>query len=390
MRRRSFIACGAAFLAAGLRPARAQYVYEGVKMPLVIENNRIYAYFGFPDSAGKIQPLLSNIDTGGGAVMLARKAVDELGLKTQALKDAPPGMLAVDLKSVRAETISFPVAVAATRTAETAAFSPGASSPAFLPGAVLADHIVTFDYTGKALVIDGPPLEDGVPLVVQVSKGHAFPRVELEIDGERMGFLLDTGASFTMLSQSVIDRLHAKHPDWKYIAGAYGPANMIGKGDLASHMLRIPGARWGSFDLGPLDVVSRAPGTFEKWMSPMMSAPIVGSLAGNALRNFSLRLDYRGNLLHGRYASNPWPQEFAMVPLIVHVARDGTYSIAGGAAAGGIAGADIVAIDGYPTSDMSLFRVQDMLRGKPDSVRSIRISQSGKERIVRLPVRDIF
>ena len=390
MRRRSFIACGAAFLAAGVRPARAQYVYEGVKMPLVIENNRIYAYFGFPDSAGTVEPLLAAIDTGGGAVILAHKAVDRLGLPTHALQGAPPGMLAVDLKSVRAESISFPVAVAATSSAETTAFMPGASSPAFLPGAVLADHIVTFDYTAKAISIDGGPLDEGVPLVVQVSKGHAFPRVELEIDGERMGFLLDTGASFTMLSQSVIDRLYAKHPDWKYVAGAYGPANMIGKGDLASHMLRIPDARWGSFDLGPFDVVSRAAGTFETYMSPMMSAPIVGSLAGNVLRNFALRLDYRGNLLHGRYAARPWPQEFTMVPLIVHAEKDGTYTIAGGEASDGIAGAQIVAIDGYPASTMSLFRVQDMLRGEPGSTHTIRIRLSGKERVVRLPVRNVF
>lgn len=390
MRRRGFIACGAAFLAAGLRPARAQYVFQGVKMPLVIENNRIYAYFGFPDSAGKVQPLLTNIDTGGGAVILARKAVDALGLATQPLKGAPSGMLAVDLKSVRADMMSFPVPVAATSAAETAAFMPGASSPAFLPGAVLSDHIITFDYTAKAIAIDGGPLDDGVPLVVQVSKGHEFPRVELEIDGERMGFLLDTGASFTMLSQSVIDRLHAKHPEWKYLAGAYGPANMIGKGDLASHMLRIQNARWGPFDLAPLDVVSRATGTFEKWMSPMMSAPIVGSLAGNVLRNFALRLDYRGNLLHGRYSARPWMQEFTMVPLIVHAEKDGTYTIAGGEAAAGLADATIVSIDGYSTAGMSLFRVQESLRGQPGSAHSIRIRQNGKERVVRLPVRSVF
>lgn len=390
MRRRGFIACGAAFLAGGLRPVRAQDVFEGVKMPLVIENNRIYAYFGFPDSGGKVQPLLSNIDTGGGAVILARKAVDALGLPTHPLQDAPPGMVGVDLKNVRAESMSFPVAMAATSSAETASFVPGGSSPAFLPGAILSDHVVTFDYTAKALTIDGGALDDGVPLIVQVSKGSKFPRVELEIDGERMGFLLDTGASFTMLSQSVIDRLHAKHPEWKYLSGAYGPANMIGKGDLASHMLRIPNARWGPFDLAPLDVVSRASGTFEKWMSPMMTAPIVGSLAGNVLRNFALRLDYRGNLLHARYNVRPWPQEFTLVPLIVHAEKDGTYTIAGGEAAAGLTDATIVSIDGYSTALMSLFRVQDSLRGEPGATHSIRIRQNGKERVVRLPVRSVF
>jgi hypothetical protein len=282
------------------------------------------------------------------------------------------------------------VPIATTTTLQTTGFMTGASAPAFLPGAVLAPHIVTFDYTGKALWIDGPPLEDGMPLIVQISKGHTFPRVEIEIDGERFGFLLDTGAAFSMLSQRVIERLHTKHPDWKYASGAYGPANMIGKGDLASHMLRIPNARWGPFDLAPLDVVSRASGAFEDWMSPMMSGPIVGALAGNALRNFTLRLDYRGGLLHARYTPRLWPQEFTMVPLIIHAEKNGTYSIAGGDAADGIADAQIISIDGYAVSGMSLFQVQDMLRGQLGASHTIRVNAGGKIRMVKLPVRNAF
>ena len=390
MLRRGFIACGAAFVAAGMRSARADDASVGVKMQMVIENNRIYAYFDYPASDGQYRPLLTNIDTGGGAVVLARKASETLGLTAHPVEHAPPGTLAVDLKDVRAESIALPVPFAATTMSQAPGFYPGASSPAFLPGSVLAAHVVTFDYTGRALWIDGPPLEDGMPLVVQISKGHTFPRVELEIDGERFGFLLDTGASFSMLSQSVIERLHDKHPDWKYIAGAYGPANMIGKGDLASHMLRIPAARWGPWDMAPLDVVSRASGTFENWMSSMMSAPIVGALAGNALRNFTLRLDYRGGLLHGRYTARPWPQEFTMVPLIVHAEKDGSYSVAGGDAASGIAGAKILAIDGYGVAGMSMFQVQDMLRGRPGSSHTLRTADGGKSRVVTLPVRSVF
>jgi Aspartyl protease len=388
MRRRSFIACSAAFVAAGMRAARAQQGSEGVKMPMLIENNRIYAYFEFPASDGRFERLLTNIDTGGGAVVLSRKAVDTLGLTGHQAGRMPPGMLALDLKDVRAGTIALPVPFAAMNSSQTGGFNPGASAPAFLPGAVLAPHVATFDYTGKALWIDGPPLEDGMPLIVGISK-NTFPRVELEIDGERFGFLLDTGASFSMLSQTLIDRLHAKHPDWTYIAGAYGPANMIGKGDLASHMLRIPNARWGPFDL-TLDVVSRANGTFEKYMSSMMSAPIVGAIAGNVLRNFTLRLDYRGGLLHGRYTPSPWPAEFAIVPLIVHAEKDGTYSIAGGDAAKGIAGAKIVAIDGYAVNGMSLFQVQDMLRGRPGTTHALSVGDGGKTRTVTLPVRSVF
>jgi hypothetical protein len=389
MERRTFLACGAAFVAAGVRPARA-HPGDSVKMPLLLENNRIYANFGYAGADGKIQQVLTNIDTGGGAVILARHVVDRLHLATHADKDGPPGMLRADLPAVYADTLRLPVSVAATSGAETSVFHQGASSPAFLPGRVLSDHIITFDYANKALWLDGPPLLEGVPLVVRVARRTAFPRVELEIDGERMGFLFDTGASFTTLSQRVIDRLRAKHAEWTYVAGAYGPANMIGKGDLASHMLRIPTAQWGSLELTPLNVVSRAEGVFENYMAPLMSAPIVGALAGNVLRNFAFRLNYPGNMLDALFTPQPWPQEFMMVPLIVHAEKDGSYTIAGGAASDGIAGAQIVAIDAYPVSGLSLFAVQDLLRGETGSTHLIRVRDARGERNVRLRVVNVF
>jgi hypothetical protein len=389
MERRTFLACGAAFVAAGLRPARAER-WDTVKMPLLLENNRIYAYFGYRGADGKTDPILTNIDTGGGAVILARKSVDALGLQPHAAEHLPHGMLMVDLSAVYADKLRLPVSVAATTVAQTPVFHPGASSPGFLPGVVLSDHVVTFDYTNKALWVEGAPLVNAVPLVVGVAPRTAFPRVELEIDGERMGFLLDTGASFSMLSQSVIERLHAKHPEWTFMQGAYGPANMIGKGDLASHMLRIPSARWGPFEVSPLNVVSRAAGTFEKYMTPMMSGPIVGALAGNVLRNFALRLDYRGNMLEALFTAQPWPQEFLMVPLIVHAENDGTYTIAGGAASDGIAGAQILAIDAHSVGGLSLFAVQDLLRGQAGSTHVVRVRDARGERNVRLRVTNVF
>jgi len=45
-----------------------------------------------------------------------------------------------------------------------------------------------------------------------------------------------------------------------------------------------------------------AGGTFERYMSSMMTAPIVGSLAGNVLRGFRVELDYPGKRL---YLSTP-------------------------------------------------------------------------------------
>jgi len=64
----------------------------------------------------------------------------------------------------------------------------------------------------------------------------------------------------------------------------------------------VPGGRWGEFPLAEFGVTSQREGTFEKMMSGMMTAPIVGSLAGNVLKRFRVELDYPNEKL---YLSTP-------------------------------------------------------------------------------------
>jgi hypothetical protein len=45
-------------------------------------------------------------------------------------------------------------------------------------------------------------------------------------------------------------------------------------------------------------VTSQHEGTFEKYMSGMMKAPIVGSLAGNVLKDYRLEFDYAHETLY--------------------------------------------------------------------------------------------
>ena len=59
----------------------------------------------------------------------------------------------------------------------------------------------------------------------------------------------------------------------------------------------VPGARWGPFDV-ELGVVSQREGTFERYMSGMMAAPIIGSLGGNVLKDFRVELDYEQEKLY--------------------------------------------------------------------------------------------
>lgn len=126
-----------------------------------------------------------------------------------------------------------------------------------------------------------------------VHAATGFPRVELEIAGERLGFLLDTGASYSMISEAVYLRWAAKHPEWSTTAGAHGYAQMTGAAfEGAAHMIRVPEATSGAGSISNLGFFTRPEGTFEQYMSAWMTAPIVGALAGNALRHLNVVIDY--------------------------------------------------------------------------------------------------
>ena len=133
-----------------------------------------------------------------------------------------------------------------------------------------------------------------------VAKQSGFPRTEIEVDGKTHGLLLDTGASFTMVSQALLEDWGKAHADWKRHKGAYGEAATLGGQTLET--MFIPTVTWGGHALTDVGVVSQQAGVFEKWMSSMMAAPIVGSLAGNVLEEFRVDLDYPNQKL---YLSQP-------------------------------------------------------------------------------------
>ncbi len=363
---------------------------SSISVPMLVENNRIYIDADYSGSAGRASTLQTQIDTGGGALILARRAVDDLGLALRGKADkegfvqiAPPGL------HISSDAVSVPFA--ASTIGQTSVVSPGATSPAFLPGGFLRDYVVTYDYTSGSLGLNAPPLR-AAQIPVRVSAKSAFPRIDLVIEGETMGFLLDTGASFSMLSQRVVDRLRSNNPSWRSVHGAYGPANMTGAfGEREATMLRIPQARLGPMVLEPLDVVSRPAGTFEQYMSSLMSAPIAGALGGNVLRNFAFRLDYPQQRLEMRFTRRAWPSELTLAPVIVQPQRDGSYLIAGALNIPELAGARLVEVDGHDVDGLSLYAVQQLLRGKPGSTRSLSIVDSEKRsRAVIVPVVSIL
>ncbi|MGH7461405.1 MAG: hypothetical protein ACREMA_10295, partial [Longimicrobiales bacterium] len=114
--------------------------------------------------------------------------------------------------------------------------------------------------------------------------------------GVKYGFLLDTGASFTMVSDALLKTWGSEHPDWPRHAGAFGEAATLGGQTLET--MFVPRGLWQSQQLAEFGVTSQREGTFERYMSRMMTAPIVGALAGNVLKHFRVELDYANEKLY--------------------------------------------------------------------------------------------
>lgn len=273
-------------------------------VPLIVEGNRPFVdvTFRLADGSSKTGRFL--VDTGGGGFLITEPLAKAIGLtwgqtqreegKEFGMADKAPdafvGELPLKLDPGRifvviGEKSVLPPAV------------PGNAEGMF-PGHVLSKYHVVFDYPKGAftLAVPGIVKPEGPDVPMPVHNRSGFPRTEIEVDGKTYGFLLDTGASFTMVSETLLKSWGEAHSDWPRHKGAYGDAKLLGGQTLET--MFVPKASWHGYAIGELGVTSQKEGTFEKYMSSMMASPIVGALGGNVLRNFRVELDYQNQKLY--------------------------------------------------------------------------------------------
>ncbi len=273
-------------------------------VPLEIEGNRPFVelVFQMPDGGTRTARFL--VDSGGGAFLITEPLAKELGLalgeaqheegETLAQVTSP---VSVSIGSVSLELDPQRTLVVVGKTNMLPASAPG-HADGTLPGYVLAKYHVVFDYPAGKFTIAKPGAltSHGTPIAMPVSHDSGFPRTEIVVDGKPYGMLLDTGASFTMVSQAVLVSLSQAHPEWERHDGAHGEAATLGGQTLET--MYVPQAMWGTAELSRFGVTSQQAGVFEKWISSMTAEPVVGSLAGNVLKHFRLDMDYPNERLY--------------------------------------------------------------------------------------------
>jgi Aspartyl protease len=365
---------------------------RSVKVPFHLTDNRVFIDLTLLRVDGTARTARFWVDTGGGSFLIAEPLARELGLDVAgevseeegerfvSIKSPPPvylGKMAVDMKDVRAAVMIGKKTVQA-----------GIDAEGMLPGHLLARYQVVIDYPRRefTLAMPGTLKMKGVRLSTPVSAKWGFLRLEAQIEGKSYGFLLDSGAAYTMISRTQLDEWRSTQPDWSVLNGAVGAANMIGSFDAKALMMRIPKLALGSTQLTNVGVVSRPPGTFEKWLSRDMTAPIVGAIAGNVLSAFRVQIDYPQGMTYLEQTGNLDLGDPDAIPLILNPQEDGSYFISGIAQKAGkpliegvAAGDKLVKIDSVAVQGKSLGEVLDALRGKAGQIRILTLERRGKQ-----------
>jgi hypothetical protein len=265
---------------------------------------------------------------------------------------------------------------------------------------LLRNYEVVFDYPAHRFTLAKPGTTEprGVKIKTPISSPSAFPRIELQIGGVANGFLLDTGASFTMISRTVLDGWAKANTAWPASTGAVGFANMFG-GTIENEalMLRIGEAGVGSISLKDIAAVSRPEGTFEKSMSRMMTAPIIGALAGNVLRDFRVEIDYNNGVTYFERAASSVDADLLSVGLILESGADGNPLVSGisSAAASDVkaqvqAGDKLLAVDDAPLQGRSLAATAVALQGKADARKQLSLERDGKALTVSVTIKRLL
>lgn len=378
--------------------------------PLILEDGRVFVELSFRKADGSPRKARTWVDTGGGSVLLTEYLADELGLARTGPETSSDGGREAPVSKPSVFLGSLPLEVGSTRATHgiggafvilgSQRIAPGIDAEAFLPARVLMHYHVVFDYPGRTftMAIPGALKPQGKRVPSSIHPESGFPRIELAVDGKTYGFLLDTGAAYTMISRELLENWAAAHKDWPRLIGAVGEANMLrDKTDADLLLLRLPRMQWGPIELRNVGAVSRRPGIFETYMTRMMSAPIVGAIAGNVLKAFRVDIDYPNGAVYIEKKGEVDSNDLNCVGLILGAADDGTYLVTGIAQQHGKeviegirAGDQLISVDGFQVTGSSRDRVIRSLQGRPGERRRLRLSRDGKNFEVEAVIRHLL
>lgn len=186
-------------------------------VPIDLRDNRVFVQLTCVRPDGSLRQARFQVDSGGGSVILSESLSHDLALKSIASPSQEDGETFQPVTSPEIRIVEMPLNLSDVSTIVTVGskgeFSPGSGAEGFFPARLLRKYEVVFDYPARQFTVAQPGAlkPRGVPVRSPIGANSGFPRIELTVDGEKYGFLLDTGAAYTMISQTLIDKWNAKH-----------------------------------------------------------------------------------------------------------------------------------------------------------------------------------
>jgi hypothetical protein len=290
----------------------AQVADQSVFLPVQYNEDRFYVQPVTVDGA----VLNFFTDTGGG-LFIYKKAVERLGLKaTKIDEEVGEDLYVVDLPAFKPGA-----AIPAPQSGQLPVYSPGAKEPDFGFDGMLgqewfAGRVWTFDYPRKRLSYSMPAgdiqnkndTEHSVGLGFKTDESGRrvlnFPRISVNIDGENLEMLFDTGATIVFSGQAlmilndgrpaeratsfitatIFEKWRKAHPNWRVMEGA--------DQNTGDPMIEVPRITIAGYTVGPVLFTRRADKNFHEFMSGFMDQRVEGAIGGNALRHFRITVDY--------------------------------------------------------------------------------------------------
>ncbi len=234
------------------------------------------------------------VDTGGGGLLLTESLAHQVGIPLNRVE-------IIEEWGLQLEAVKIPVITLAGHALDldgpTFVIREGGEqgSGNMISGRLLSRNRVIFDFPQRRFALDTTgPAPRGVRLPTPIHHQTKFARIEIRVEEQAHGMLLDTGAGCTMISPRLLQRWREEHPEWDYVHGAQGTARK-GRQDLdeGAVMVHVPWISIGPFCVEDVWMVARpVGGRFEEFSARMMAGPAVGALGGNVLKLFRVEIDY--------------------------------------------------------------------------------------------------
>jgi hypothetical protein len=259
-----------------------------------------------------------------GSVTIYNDVVDKLGLKAEVLKGASDNggdLTLAPLPAFKAEA-SVPTPLGSRHEGRLFVIPRRDTAVLKRDGMLgqqwFAGRVWTFDYPAKALLwraagdIPKHDKKHEVPLFFRLNnsgqRSNNFARIAIEVDGETIDFVLDTGATNVLsedalklindghaaeratsfLVRSVYDSWHTKHPEWRVLENI--------KSLTGATMIEVPTVSIGGYKVGPVWFTVQPDIGFQSVMGSLTDKRVSGALGGSALHYFRMTVDWPGAL----------------------------------------------------------------------------------------------